>query len=423
MKRIVFVLGVTIGLLTFAGVSWAATSVDALIEKLVDKGVLSRIEGIQLKAEIAEDEHLVRKEGLKADLPQWLQNMKLKGDLRLRYQYERDDNDADARERGRVRYRLGLETKIADNVKVGAGLASGGDDPRSTNQTFDDTFETGDIRLDYAYAEYTPIENVKLVGGKFPFKNYLWTPTDLLWDGDVNPAGGAIHAEHALLDNVTGFLNTGVWVIDEHNKTDMMGRFLNYAQGGLKVKEGSVDAAAAATYYGFHGVKGTCPDWSAGTNTGITSTGSGGSCTGALMYDYDSVGTSAEVGVAKLFGGLPFGIDERISAFGDFIHNVDPDDNNVGWAAGIKFGNKKVTKGNWQAKWLYAYLEKDAWLDALPDSDRLGGRTDVQGHEASFSYGLLDNVTLGLDYYQTKRIVATAENVEHLIQGDVVLKF
>ena len=422
MKRMI--VGIALLLSVFAVFSGIAQAgeVDILVDKLVNKGILTRLEADDVldetKKQVAAD---IAK--AKSELsPTWAKKIKIKGDLRTRFQYERQETNTDARERGRIRYRLGLESKLSDDLKVGAGLASGGDDPRSTNQTFEDTFETGDIRLDYAYAEYEPLENVKLVGGKFLFKDYLWTPTDLLWDGDINPYGGSIHAEHSLMDDVDGFLNTGVWVIDEHNKTDRPGRFLNYVQGGLEVKSDNVDAKVAATYYGFHGVKGTCPDWTAGTNTGVATIATAGACTGALVHDYDSVGASTEFGIAQLFGGLPLDIDERIAVFGDFIHNVDPSDNANGWAAGVKFGNKKIARNKWQAKWLYAYLGKDAWLDALPDSDRYGGRTDTKGHEVALEYGLTDNVTLGLDYYRSERIVA-ANNPEHLVQGDIVFKF
>ena len=47
-------------------------------------------------------------------------------------------------------------TKLDEEVKVGFGLASGTNDPRSTNQSFTNSFETPDIRLDYAYATYKP---------------------------------------------------------------------------------------------------------------------------------------------------------------------------------------------------------------------------------------------------------------------------
>ena len=199
-----------IGLLIFGIIGlWSAgpspatsTSVDALINKLVDKGILTKKEAEEVENEIIADEKMIREDGFKQSLPPWIHNAKLKGDFRLRYQYERKETDADARLRGRIRYRLGLETKVNDQINVGLGIASGADDPRSTNQTFTDTFEHPDVRMDLAYAEYKPMDSLKLIGGIFPRSDYLWAPTDLLWDGDINPQGGSAHWEKKLNDRL-----------------------------------------------------------------------------------------------------------------------------------------------------------------------------------------------------------------------------
>ena len=118
-----FIFGI-IGLWS-APAGFASTSVDALMAKLVEKGILTDKEVRELKEEIAADEKIIREDGFKQSLPPWIQNAKLKGDFRLRYQYERKETDADARLRGRVRYRLGLETNPNDQTKVGFGMASG----------------------------------------------------------------------------------------------------------------------------------------------------------------------------------------------------------------------------------------------------------------------------------------------------------
>ena len=64
-------------------------------------------------------------------------------------------------------------------------------------------------------------------------------------------------------------------------------------------------------------------------------------------------------------------------------------------------------------------------LDIFPDSDALGGKTDIQSNEFIFEYGLGKHVTLGLDYYISERLKAPANNYsrEHLLQVDVVYKF
>lgn len=416
MRQFTVVLTALIFFSTTALSYAATTQVDSLIEKLIEKGILSKSEAREIKQEIVSDEKVLREDAMKTSIPEWVQKTKLKGDARVRYQYERRKNDSEARTRGRIRFRLGVDNQVNDQWKVGAGLAtaevaSTTDDARSTNMTFTDGFRRGDIRLDYAFAEYQPAPWAKAIAGKFIKTDYLWVPTDLIWDSDINPAGAGLHLEHKFSDSLTTYLNNGVWVIDENGKTDRTDPFLAYAQAGIKTQMGSMDANVAGVYYGFNGVKGIIVDGTSSTNT-LTG--------GVLQNDYDSLGASAEVGFKN-----PFGLDciERLAFFGDFIHNVDPDDNENGWASGIKFGDAKVVgKNQWQARYQYSYLGMDAFIDAFPDSDRLGGITDVKGHEWILEYGLSKNVVLALDYYQDDRIKGT-HNRQKLIQADVNLKF
>ena len=401
----------------------AAGEVDVLVNKLVEKGLLTPMEAQIIVDESAQ--HVAKEiaEGKSATLPAWVQNMKLKGDLRVRYQYERKSSNTDARERGRLRYRLGIETKVVENVKAAAGFASGGPDPRSTNQTFEDSFAHGDLRLDYAYAEWTPVKEAKIALGKFDAKNYIWAPTDMLWDTDIRPAGGSINYERNITGDIDGFANTGVWVMDENANSDRPAPFLTFLQSGVKWGNEKVDAKFACNYYNFHGAQGRALDWCRGTNTGITKTNNDGGCSGGLTYDYNAAGFSTELGAAKLFGGLSLNVDERIAVFMDFIHNTDANDNTNGWTTGMRFGNAKLKeKGQWQASYMFTRLEKDAWLDVLPDSDRKGGDTNIRGHELLLEYGLNKNVTLGIDYYQTARLTGT-KDPERLIQLDTVFKF
>jgi len=412
-----FILRIFVGmtLLLFSGVPLSrAGEIDILLDVLVEEGVLSPI-----KAQIVRDETQRRvaqeiSEGKSSSLPKWVQNMKVKQDLRVRHQYERRNNDTEGRNRGRVRYRLGLETKVTGDIKAAAGLATGSADPRSTNQTFQNVFDTPDIRLDYAYGEYTPNSNMSIAVGKHKRKKYLWAPTDLLWDGDINPEGVSANFRQELSYNTEAWINTGVWLLDDNDQVDRPDPFMNFVQGGLLFKEDKVDAKLAGIYYGFHGVKGLALDNSAGSNT---TTGS------VLQYDYDSLGASLEAGVKKLFGGLPLGIDNRIALFGDFIHNVDATDDENGWAVGVKFGDKKAKKpGQWQAKYIYASLGRDAFLDTFPDSDRYGGATDVRSHEFAINYAWKKGVIFGVDYYNSERIKFSNNN-EQIVQADVQLKF
>lgn len=415
MLRNILVCAVA-GIMILPSVSQAG-EIDVLVDKLVEKGVLSSVEAKIILDETKTEVAKQISEAKSSSIPDWVQRTKLKGDVRLRYQNERKSNDTDFRNRGRLRYRLGLESKINNQLKVGAGLASGSSDPRSTNQTFQDTFSTKAINLDYAYAEYTPLSNLKAIAGKFAFKSYLWAPTDMLWDGDINPEGASVNLTGSLAD-VNYWLNGGIWLLDENGTADRPDPFLKYVQGGLSYNEGILDSKIALTYYAPSAVKDINLDNDSGTNT----SGSEG-----LRSNFHSIALGGEFGFSELFGGLPLSIDERIALFGEFIHNMDDENSSVtgtnGWAFGMKMGNKKVKEfGQWQLKYTKAVLERDAWIDAFPDSDRFGGKTNIASHEVGFEYGLSSNVTFGLDYYKSWSISAP-NNKENLLQADLVLKF
>ena len=57
---------------------------------------------------------------------------------------------SDHRNRFRFRLRAGATAEITDDWKATFQLASGGDDPVSTNQTMDGAFSTKGIQLDIA---------------------------------------------------------------------------------------------------------------------------------------------------------------------------------------------------------------------------------------------------------------------------------
>ena len=407
----------------FMGVSsvcfGVTTQVDALIEKLVEKGILDRQESIKLKSEIADDEKLVREEGLKQSLPSWVREMKLNGDFRLRYQYEKkkgsntNAGNTTERDRGRIRFRLGAETKVNDQTKVLFGLATGGTDPRSTNQTLENSFELKDIRLDYAYAQYAPFAWAAFLGGRM--KNPLWEPGDLLWDTDINPEGLAAKLTGKVNDRLETYLNTGAFILDENAAAS--DPWIYALQPGLKWKfNDKVSSNLAVSYYGSSQVKGAILDHSAGSNTNNGKRG--------LLYGLSAVSPSVELAVKdplRFMGiGLPY-----VSFFSEYVHNLPSAKS--GYLGGIKIGHAKVGNAKqWQLRYFYTMLATDAWLDIFPDSDRYGGRTGIRGNEILFTYGLGKNWTVELDYYRTDLTTTHSDSLvktENLFQADLNFKF
>ena len=438
MKRAAALTFLMILLITFTAPLASAGEVDILIKMLVKRGILTQSDAEELKKEIREEsakEKAEREHGTKelaaetakevatkkakvsiSKLPQWVQNTKVEGDMRLRYQNENRDGDSSPRrERGRFRLRVGVETEVNEQWAVGFGISSGGNDPRSTNQTLEDTFSSPDLRIDYAYAKYSPFKWVGLLGGKF--KNPIWKPKDLVWDSDIRPEGLAAPLEFDIHPDVALFLTPAFFILEEF-KEKKGDPWMFAFQPGIKWKiTDSVDFKLAGAYYAFHDVEGNRFDFSEKTNSPAGSN--------TIANDPDAIAAGAELGF-KFDGPIPY-----FGLFGELVKALDVDEDksednkedDLGYLVGFKFGHKKVEKfGQWQAEYNYRRLERDAWPDFLSDSDFYGGETNVKGHEAEFVFGLAKNVTIGADYYKAENIRGEEEE-ENLLQIDLMLKF
>ena len=390
--------------LSFAG------EIDILVKELMRKKVLSpgEVQKILTLSKEYVRKHLAKGESDTA--PKWSQRLQLKGDLRLRHQWEHKEGDSYNRIRHRIRFRLKGEAMVTKRVKAEFGLATGGADPRSTNATMENAFETKGIQFDYAYAEYTAPKLVILKGGKMPCKTAMWKISDLLWDSDISLEGA-----NAMLKYKGFFFNAGIYKVDEIKKSAYDPRLMMLQPGyGAKLSD-NTSIKFSANINNFQYLKGYAVAnlvHCAGTNS---STG------GTLDYAYNTTGINAELKLKGFF--LPL-----ISVFAETVTNSDPKKNNTGMLAGIKLGDKKVSgKGRWQAKIMTRKLEKDAWVDFLSDSDSYGGDTGIEGNELIFQYGLAKNVILGFDYYKMDNIIpaggAGTVKTKDLYQIDLLFKF
>jgi hypothetical protein len=105
--------------------------VNKVVEEKVDKAVTEQV-----------DERMAA--------VSWAERIRLKGDFRYRYETIKEE-DVDNRNRNRIRARFHLEADVTDTVQVGFGLATGGEDPVSSNQTLGGGGSSKDVRLDLAY--------------------------------------------------------------------------------------------------------------------------------------------------------------------------------------------------------------------------------------------------------------------------------
>ncbi|MDY7035735.1 MAG: putative porin [Thermodesulfobacteriota bacterium] len=419
MKKITFILTIAvIALITFGSSPSRAGEVDILIKKLVEKGILSHSEAKELVSEI-QKEGAKQKEAIKQvateaakeevktgfKLPKWVERIKFTGDFKLRYQSEETDNDdRPHRSRGRIRLRAGLDSQINEHWAVGFGMTSGGANPRTTLESFDNTFETPDMRLDYAYARYRPFKFLDIMGGKI--KNPLWQARTFLWDTDIRPEGLAVKFNYKVCTDLEVFATPAFFILEEF-ANDTSDPVIWAIQPGLKWKPmDNIYLKFAGAYYATDNVRGNNFAFSAGTNSTDAA--------GNMLYEYNAVAVDIELGF-KIPGPVP-----HIALLGQYVNSdandsqdMDGFDDNEGWLAGFKFGHKKVNEfGRWQAVYNYRRLERDAWPDFLSHSSFYNGSTNAKGHEVAFKFAIHKYVTIGVDYFKTEQIRLNADNLE-----------
>jgi Putative porin len=309
----------------------------------------------------------------------WSEKIKIKGDFRYRYE-SIDIEDRDDRERNRIRARMAVVSKLPSNTEVGLGIATGGDDPVSTNQTLGGGGSTKDVRLDKAYFKWNATEDLYLQAGKFSNPLYKPQKSSLLWDGDWRPEGiGAGWAgEHLFATFMGNWLES-----DTRRDNDTFSWGL---QGGAKFNIGDARLTAALAYHDFP-TRGRTPFYGEDDEPEFFGNSS---IAGVYLYDYEMVEVGADLAM-NVF-------EMPLSIYGNYVTNQDADDYDTGWLAGVSLG-KASGKGTWGIGYQYRDLEADAVLGLLSDSDFAGGGTDGKGHILTGAYGINKQWSLGLTWF------------------------
>ncbi len=210
------------------GATAQAQSSDALIDKLVDKGILTTKEANDLREET--DKDFSKAYSVKSGLPEWVTGLRLGGDLRLRYDgiyIDADKGGADLSDRNRLRYRLrfGVTATLLDNFEVGLRLTSAENkssgnnpmgDPISGNDSFTSNGSKKTIWIDQAYAKWNAINSpdwtVAFIGGKMenPFSF-----SEVVMDPDYTPEGLAFQIGYNVNERHSLKFNTGLFSLVE----------------------------------------------------------------------------------------------------------------------------------------------------------------------------------------------------------------
>jgi hypothetical protein len=307
-----------------------------------------------------------------AKAPTWADSIEVSGDLRLRYDMIRQDQAAD-RDRARFRGRIDIAAELAPGVRAVFGLASGGNDPVSTNQSFGDGFTTKDIGINAAFVEWKFHDNWALTAGKMKMPWFRPGGTQLIWDSDLNPEGLMV----AYKDK-TFFGSAGSFVIAERSSSTESR--LNTLQAGIDLPVSSESSLIiAASYFDYTNTIGQAP-----------------------FYDNNAQGNTVDALNQYVFGysevelGAQYKVTVAnwpVTVFGDYVVNNDAPREDHGKTIGVTVGAGKAPR-SMQFGYAWRDTEADAVNATFNDSDFNGGRTDARGHYITARYVLSDKMYL-----------------------------
>jgi hypothetical protein len=311
----------------------------------------------------------------------WTDKMYWKGDFRYRYE-SFDIEGRENRNRNRIRARAALIADVTPTIQVGLGVATGGDDPVSANQTLGGGGSSKDLWVDLAYFDWSGLKDTHVYGGKFSNYVHKAGKTQLLWDGDWRPEGTGIK-----WNNGTFFANgLGTWIeSDSGNANGQSFAYLTQIGAQFPIGE-SVKLRGGVGYHVFD-TKGNASyfgdedDFYGNSFDPVTNT---------YLYDYKDL---------EVFADLSFELfNQPTLVYADYIQNQAVDDNDTGYSLGFILGAAK-NKGEWLFGYEYRYLEADSALGLLTDSDFGGGGTDSKGHIVKGSYAIYKNFNAVATYF------------------------
>ncbi|MGC8743161.1 MAG: putative porin [Verrucomicrobiia bacterium] len=421
-----------------------AQSVDSLLDKLVQKGILTVNEANELKEE--SDKDFRSAYAAKTGLSEWVNSFKIGGDIRGRYEGFYGDNPAFVqRDRFRYRARILFQAQMLNNFEAGLRLTSGepvgsfGGDPISGNTTFRDNAAKKFLYVDLAYFKWNAINSgdwqLATTIGKMenPFAF-----SDMVFDGDWTPEGFGLSLQYKPMEKHALKLNAGVFVLDElsvSTQDPMMSgvQLLWSAKWNEKI-----DSTLGIGFLSINN------DDKLNDNTEIPNVNRGNYRAGGLTrYGFNPI-------IAN--GSLSYKLDKfpyysgafPITVWGEYVNNpaAPSSADNYGWSAGVTFG-KASKRNTYELSYTYKWLGANAWWEEVVDSDfgayyagtslsnpsgtGYYSGTNIKGHIVKFGYSPTDFLALSAKVFFTdlidQPVVANPKSGMTRLQIDMSLKF
>lgn len=443
----------------------AQTSVDDLLNKLEQKGVLTVDEAKELRAESdTEQTNLVNSlPASKWKISDSIKSIQLFGDFRLRYEYRGVENipgatpDTYYRERFRYALRIGIRGDLFENFNYGLRLDTSSN-PRSPWDTFGNNTTPGSVTpsdkaqsgiyLGQAYLGWHPTDWLEFTVGRMPMPLYI---TPMVWDSDINPEG-AFEKLKFTIDDTDLFVDFGQFDYQDPNPASSFpssDAFILAWQVGVNQKfSKDTSFKIAPVAYTYVGVNTTGNGLNlpyvgqgnaAGQNPGVP----GSTLPDLALYNQDGLNDLLVLEVPAEFN---FGISHtpvgalHARFFGDFAYNfqgnsradaafnANPaafpglsgpvDGQNKAYQVGFGIGSagpvygptqglvygSASKKNAWEARFYWQHVEQYALDVNLMDSDFFEGRANLQGIYSAFTYCFTDAILGTVRYGYANRI-------------------
>jgi hypothetical protein len=337
----------------------SAQSADALVDKLVEKGVLSVKEANELRKEA--DKGFTRAYSVKSGMSDWVTALKFNGDFRGRFEgsYSKTYDYID-RNRWRYRARFGVTASLLEGFEVGLRSGAGdtdsyptaGIDPISSNQTFSRNGSKKGIFLDLTYGKWTPWNGAK--GSALIALRKIENPfvfSDLVFDGDYTHGGLGMQFGYNFPHNHPLKANVGGFALDEIGASTEDPCVL-----GAQVRPDSTWNPHLNSSVGV-GVLGITAEERL-SNTSVPNINLGNTRTAAGTPTYDLNPVVGDASLTYSLESAPFYPGASpIRVGGDYMYNGGAPDaaENYGWSAGITSG-KAGKRKTWELAHTYKWL-------------------------------------------------------------------
>ena len=427
----------------------AASADDALVDALVQEGLLSHAQADRVRNKINEADSETPLS--KIALSDSVKSLTFYGDGRLRYENIDQGNHYQApvvSDRERYRLRFGADYAYSDHFKAGFELESGTTDD-SANQTFGSMFTKASINVGKIYLRYDPADWATFYAGKFT--NPLYTTTDMVYSFDENPEGGAEVFDFHPLDNLTVGLNAAqflyintnestttpnlnrndvfiianqipvTWKINPDVTFKIVPGFTFYTGGGNTNYDGGVPTN---TNVGA----GSPSTVAAGTGTAVVYGGNANSSVDPVFYSPHEADDLAIISAPGEFNFKVAGVPFR--PYWDFNLNLDGKGrvqnvyldptastpsvgtaaaikkansalgDNLAWALGLQIGQNKK-KGDWAGLAEFRQIGLGSVDQNINGTDFADSYTNQEGVKLSLAYNFTDFVTGTVTFYDT----------------------